>query len=123
MKNVLRAKLVEEQIKEYRDYQKFERVWDKKYGELLQKDPTMSWEKANEILGDKNWPGPINCVNPFRPTGLFETMVSRVCPYTIKGFLYYQASLTTISRTAITPSSHLLSGFGERSGATMSFRS
>ena len=48
------------------------------------------WEKANEILGDKNWPGPINCVNPFRPTGLFETMVSRVCPYTIKGFLYYQ---------------------------------
>lgn len=86
----IEGKTVDEQIKEYRDYQKFERVWDKKYGELLQKDPTMSWEKANEILGDKNWPGPINCVNPFRPTGLFETMVSRVCPYTIKGFLYYQ---------------------------------
>ena len=52
----IEGKTVEEQIKEYRDYQKFERVWDKKYGELLQKDPTMSWEKANEILGDKNWP-------------------------------------------------------------------
>ena len=29
-------------------------------------------------------------LNPFRPTGLYDTMLMRVCPYTLRGFLYYQ---------------------------------
>ena len=32
----------------------------------------------------------MGCKNPMRPCGLYDTMVSRISPYTIAGFLYYQ---------------------------------
>ena len=28
--------------------------------------------------------------NPFRPCNMYENMLMRICPYTIRGFLYYQ---------------------------------
>ena len=32
----------------------------------------------------------MGCINPFRPAGLYECMLQRVMPYTLRGFLYYQ---------------------------------
>ena len=29
-------------------------------------------------------------LNPFHATALYDSMVKRVCPYTIKGVIYYQ---------------------------------
>ena len=79
-----------EQKREYEEYLAYDRAWFEKSQEVYRKDPNASWEKVCEICGENKWPGPINCVNPYRPAGLFETMLMRVCPYTMRGFLYYQ---------------------------------
>lgn len=75
---------------EYEEYLAYDRAWHEKAQEVYKEDPNASWDKVREICGENRWPGPINCVNPLRPTGLFETMLMRVCPYTMRGFLYYQ---------------------------------
>ena len=36
------------------------------------------------------WPQPMGRKSPYRPFGLHETMIMKVAPYTIKGFIYYQ---------------------------------
>ncbi len=41
-------------------------------------------------VGADPWPGPMGIHNPCRPCGLYDCLVSRLFPYTIKGFLYYQ---------------------------------
>lgn len=50
----------------------------------------MTWDKVQEILGPCQWPGPKSCMNPFRPSGLYNTILKRLVPYTLRGFLYYQ---------------------------------
>ena len=80
----------EEQIREYREYQRYQEEWDKKSAEIYAKEPMMPFDKIQEILGPCKYPGPVNCANFTRPAGLYETMLKRVMPYTIKGFIYYQ---------------------------------
>ena len=86
----IEGKSVQEQEKEYADYLDYDKAWNEKSQEVYKKEPDASWDKVQELCGENKWPGPINCVNPYRPAGLFETMLSRVCPYTLRGFLYYQ---------------------------------
>jgi sialate O-acetylesterase len=52
--------------------------------------PDIKWAELEEICGKNRYPGPMGCTNPMRPCGLYETMISRVCPYTLAGFIYYQ---------------------------------
>lgn len=84
------GKPLEQQIKEYREYEKYDAEWNRRSAEAYKEQPDISWEALQEKIGKNMWPGPMCEVNPFRPTGLFDTMIMRVCPYTIKGFLYYQ---------------------------------
>ncbi|WP_167957593.1 sialate O-acetylesterase [Anaerosporobacter faecicola] len=72
------------------EYDAWYAVWQKKIDELYAADPNISWNKAQEIAGQNRWPGPIGPKSFYRPSGLYETMLSRVCPYTLRGFLYYQ---------------------------------
>ena len=53
-------------------------------------NPRVTWEVLNEVCGLCPWPQPAGNQSPFRPAGLYETMLRRVCPYGIRGFLYYQ---------------------------------
>ena len=53
-------------------------------------NPSISWEEVQSRCGANRWPGPMGCINPFRPAGLYECMLKRVMPYTLRGFLYYQ---------------------------------
>ena len=78
------------QLKEYRDYEKYDAQWYQKSLEVYKEQPDIGWDELQEKIGKNLWPGPMCEFNPFRPTGLFNTMIMRVCPYTIKGFLYYQ---------------------------------
>lgn len=80
----------EEQIAEYIEYQRYQEEWDKKSAEIYAKEPMMPFDKIQEILGPCKYPGPVNCANFTRPAGLYGTMLKRVMPYTIKGFIYYQ---------------------------------
>ncbi len=87
----IEGKSVEQQIAEYDAYQEEFRRWNELAAEKVYKDdPHADWDKVEKIIGKNPWPGPINCKNEYRPCGLFETMIMRICPYTVKGFLYYQ---------------------------------
>ena len=80
----------EEQIAEYREYQHYQEEWDKKSAEIYAKEPMMPFDQIQEIIGPCRYPGPVNCANFTRPAGLYETMLKRVMPYTLRGFIYYQ---------------------------------
>lgn len=79
-----------EQIKEYQEYQAYQEDWDKRAAAVYEKEPMMAFDKVQELLGPCRYPGPMNCANFTRPAGLYETMLKRVAPYTLKGFIYYQ---------------------------------
>nr|WP_294493993.1 sialate O-acetylesterase [uncultured Anaerosporobacter sp.] len=72
------------------EYDAWYAIWQKKVEELYTADPDILWSKVQEIAGMNRWPGPIGPKAFFRPGGLYETMLSRVSPYTLRGFIYYQ---------------------------------
>jgi sialate O-acetylesterase len=84
------GKSEEEQIKEYKEYEAYHTIWDKKCGELYAVNPDMEWDEVQKILGECRWPGPKSCMSPYRPTGLYQCMLQRIIPYTLRGFIYYQ---------------------------------
>ncbi len=79
-----------EQIREYREYQAYQETWDKKAAAVYEKEPMIAFDKVQELIGPCKYPGPMNCANFTRPSGLYETMLKRVMPYTLRGFIYYQ---------------------------------
>ena len=86
----IKDKSIEQQKNDYDEYRRKEAEWNEKAQVYWNDDPTMGWDKLEKLIGKNYWPGPINSFNPFRPCNMFENMVMRVCPYTLKGFLYYQ---------------------------------
>ncbi|MBQ9136889.1 MAG: sialate O-acetylesterase [Lachnospiraceae bacterium] len=81
---------VEEQEEAYDKYEAFHAEWDKKCGQLYVENPNITWAEVEAKIGPCQWPGPMNVKNPFRPAGLYECMLQRVCPYSMRGFLFYQ---------------------------------
>lgn len=86
----IEGKSVEEQIHEYDEYTKYHADWEIRSAKCYEENPEISWNEVIEICGECQWPGPMNCKNPFRPAGLYECMLKRVLPYTLRGFIYYQ---------------------------------
>lgn len=84
------GKSEEEQLKEYDDYVIYQAEFDRKAEACYAENPNMEWSEVLEIAGECKWPGPMGCSNPFRPGGLYECMLRRVMPYSLKGFIYYQ---------------------------------
>lgn len=85
-----KGKSIEEQCKEYEDYEKENDVWQKECAKLYETQPGITWALVEEKLGKCKWPGPKSCKNPYRPCGLYDCMLSRIIPYTIKGVIWYQ---------------------------------
>ena len=86
----VRGKSIEQQCKEYDDYETENAKWQEAFSKLWEKQPGITWEEAEKVLGKNPWPGPASCKNPYRPTGLYDCMVARIIPYTLKGVLWYQ---------------------------------
>lgn len=84
------AKPMEEQIREYQEYLRYQEEWDKKAAAVYEKEPMIAFDKIQELIGPCGYPGPMNYANFTRPAGLYETMIQRVAPYTLRGFIYYQ---------------------------------
>lgn len=80
----------QEMIEEYNEYCEYQSAWEKRMQKCYEEEPDISWDEVIARCGENRYPGPVGISNPMRPCGLYETMISRVCPYTLRGFLYYQ---------------------------------
>ena len=79
-----------EMVWEYNDYLVYEKKWNEKKDICYKENPNISYDEVVKKCGENKWPGPMGVKNPYRPCGLHETMIKRVAPYTLAGFLYYQ---------------------------------
>ena len=86
----IEGKTEEEQLKEYEEYIAYHEVWDKSCSELYAEQPDIEWSQICDKIGECKWPGPKNCASPYRPSGLYHCMLTRVMSYTLRGFLFYQ---------------------------------
>lgn len=84
------GKSIEQQCKEFDDYEIENAAWQEKFSKLWEKQPGITWAEAEKILGKNPWPGPASCKNPYRPCGLYDCMFSRILPYTLEGVIWYQ---------------------------------
>ena len=88
--SAIAGKSDEQMIAEYDEYSAYQADWDKRAGTVWAQEPLIPWAELQARIGENRYPGPMGIANPMRPCGLYETMVSRVCPYTVKGILWYQ---------------------------------
>lgn len=80
----------EELFNEYREYEEYSAEWNRKNAEYYTNTPNPTWDECLKVCGECRYPGPLNPYNPFRAESLYESMIKLVCPYTMKGFIYYQ---------------------------------
>lgn len=83
------GKSEEEQIAGYREYEAYNAAWQKRAAVYFADGNQTSWEEVIKNCGEFRF-APMCCINPLRPVGLYECMLQRVMPYTLRGFLYYQ---------------------------------
>lgn len=65
-------------------------AWNTAIGKAREAEPDITWDTLNARYGECPWPPPTTPTSQYRPTGPFGTMVERVAPYSIAGFLWYQ---------------------------------
>ena len=85
-----KGKSIQQQCHEYDQYEKDNNEWQEKCNHLYATVPGIEWNEIQERLGPCLWPGPKSCKNPYRPTGLYECMLQRILPYTLRGVIWYQ---------------------------------
>lgn len=83
-------KTMEGYLAELAEYEEWYNEWQPKINEYYANTENPTWEGAQEYAGPSRWPEPLGPKSQFRPGGLYETMISRICPYTLAGFAYYQ---------------------------------
>lgn len=84
------GKTFEEYCAELDDYNAYVAQWQPKINEFYEKNPTGEWGDALAYAGPCRYPEPLGPKSPFRAGGVYETMLKRVMPYTLAGFIYYQ---------------------------------
>lgn len=88
--NIVKNQVLEEYIKEREEYIVYQAEFDKNVSHYYETSENPTWEEAISLFGENKYPGPMGPYSEYRPAGLYEMMISRVCPYTLRGFLYYQ---------------------------------
>lgn len=83
-------KTEEDYQKEMDEYNRLWKAWDDGIQAERQKNPDVTWEYLNEHVGMCPWPEPAGLTSRYRPTNPYQAMVTRIFPYTLRGFWYYQ---------------------------------
>ncbi len=86
----MEGRTFEEYCAELDKYNAYVAEWQPKINEFYAKHPDGSWDDALKFAGPCLYPEPMGPKSPFRAGGLYETMLMRICPYTLAGFIYYQ---------------------------------
>lgn len=74
----------------YNDYVEYHTEWERKSAIYYSTTENPDWDGCLKFCGENKYPGPLTPRNPFHATALYESMIKRVCPYTLSGFIYYQ---------------------------------
>lgn len=86
----IEGKTFEQYLKEVEEYKIWQKAWQPRMDAYYAANPEAAWEEAQNVVGICKWPGPMGPTHEYRPYGLYETMLKRVMPYTLAGFIYYQ---------------------------------
>ncbi len=72
------------------DYEKEHQTWEQRVNAYREEHPRASWPEVHLACGQCPWPQPAGRLSPFYPGRLYDIMLMAVCPYALRGFLYYQ---------------------------------
>lgn len=87
---LLQGKTDEMYEEEMAEYNRQWKEWDDGVQAERKKNPAVTWEYLNEHVGICPWPQPAGRTSNYRPGNPYRAMVTRVIPYTLRGFWYYQ---------------------------------
>ncbi len=73
-----------------RDYEAEHQAWERRVNAYRKEHPQASWSEVHMVCGECPWPQPAGRLSPFYPGRLYGIMLMSVCPYALRGFLYYQ---------------------------------
>lgn len=91
---LVKDKTNEQYLKEMEEYKKtleeYQALTKRLVEEAGERGESLSGEQLNELAGPYPWPEPQGWLSPYRPGGLYETMLIKLAPYTMKGIWFYQ---------------------------------
>ena len=65
-------------------------AWNDQMAQFKAAHPGCSMDDVVEAIGNCPWEPPAGPLSPYRPAGLYETMVAPLTPLTLTGILFYQ---------------------------------
>ena len=64
--------------------------WNRRVAEFKADHPACTSEELTDAVGACPWNPPEGPASPYRPAGLYDTMIAPLAPFALSGMLYYQ---------------------------------